>query len=103
MMSVIKTHKEKSELGEGGTERDLGVPHAMLLLWQDMYQDGVIMDFTGESLMTVKDSRVMYCTKTKERFLAWLNNGPMKSEKLIHHDFTPLNEKWVSPLLRFDC
>lgn len=33
MTSFIKTHEEKSELGEGETERDLGVPQAMLLLW----------------------------------------------------------------------
>ena len=73
MTSVIKTHKEKSELGEGETERDLGISHAVLLLWEDVYQDGVIVDFTGESLMTVGDNRVMYCTKTKERFLGWLS------------------------------
>lgn len=78
MKSVIKTHKEKSELGKGETERDLEIPHAMLLLWQDVYQDGVIMDFTGESLMTVGDNRVMYCRKTKEHFLLWLSNGPMR-------------------------
>lgn len=103
MTNVIKTHKEKSELGEGESERDLGISHGVLLLWEDVYQDGVIIDFTGESLMTVGDNRVMYCTKTKECFLGWLNNEAVKSEKLIHHDFTPVNEKWVSPLLRFDC